>query len=145
MTLPETWATRDLPILREALLALDMGEEADLEAIRTRLGMTATEIRIGVEALANANPPYLEWTIGNGWNGERSPGSIDRVFERARRELGTWPTPDSFVTELATALRQAADAEPEPEKKNKLQATADALLSFGRDVAVLVAAKYVPS
>jgi len=86
----------------------------------------------------------VHWTMGNGWDGTRSPGSIDRVYERGRRELGTWPTPENVLAELVAALSKAADEEDEPERKTRLRSTAEALSGFARDVAVAVVAKYVP-
>jgi hypothetical protein len=50
---------------------------------------------------------------------------------------------DSVVSELVEALRQAAELEPEPEKRNRLRAAAETLGSFARDVAVDVIAKAI--
>lgn len=67
--------------------------------------------------------------------------TVDRVRERARRELGTWPTPNLLVDEIAAALARAADESSEPEQRSRLRAAADALYGFGRDIAVAVAAR----
>jgi hypothetical protein len=143
--LRETWTTRELPILRAALARLDRGEDAHLELdeLRVQVGIPAAEFRAAIEALSNATPPYLDVMIGNGWAGERSNGMLDGVCERTRRELGTWPTAERFVSELAAALSKAAEDEQEPEQKGRLRAAADALAGFGRDVAVAVAAKHL--
>ena len=139
--LRETWTTRELPILRAALSRIDGGDEyADLDELRVELGLTAGEVFAAVGALANASPPYLDVELRNG---VRSPGRIDSVDERARRELGTWPTAENVVAELAAALRVAADEAYEPEEKGRLGAAADALTGFARDVAVAVVARHV--
>jgi len=84
--LRETWTTRELPILRAALSRIDGGTEyADLDELRVELGLTAGEVFAAVGALANASPPYLDVELRNGWDGVRSPGRIDSVYERARR------------------------------------------------------------
>jgi len=143
--LRETWTERELPLLRSALAQLDAGAESvELDELRVSLGMPAAQMLAAVEALATATPPYIDATIRNGWDGERSPGSIDRVYERARRELGTWPTAENVLAELVAALSKAADEEAEPERKTRLRSTAEALSGFARDVAVAVVAKYVP-
>jgi hypothetical protein len=142
--LPETWSRRELPILRAALLRLEAGADyADLDEVRNELGLTATDMRQAVEGLATASPPYIDAELHNGWDGTRSPGSIDTVLERGRRELGTWPTPERLVDEIARALETAAAETAEPEQRSRLQAAAGALTGFARDVAVAVVAKHV--
>ena len=63
---------------------------------------------------------------------------VDSISERARRELGAWPTPDNLVEQLAAALSRAADDEPEPERKGKLRNAADVVGGMARDIAVNV-------
>lgn len=67
-------------------------------------------------------------------------GHIDRVYERARRALGSWPTAEVIVDHLAAELEAAADAEAEPERKGKLRAPGDTLAGAARDLAVQVLA-----
>jgi hypothetical protein len=86
------------------------------------VGFDQDRMRLSVQALANAWPPYLEVT----WHGG-GEGIIDGVTERTRRELGTWPTSASVVDELVGALQKAADAETEPERKSRLRAIAEGL------------------
>jgi len=139
--LRETWTTRELPILRAALSRIDGGDEyADLDELRVELGLTAGEVFAAVGALANASPPYLDVDFAKECG---RPGRIDSVYERARRELGTWPTAENVVAELAAALRVAADEAYEPEEKGRLGAAADALTGFARDVSVAVVARHV--
>ena len=81
---------------------------------------------------------------------DRVTGHIDRVYERIRRELGSWPTPEVVVDQLAAELAAAADAdaededededEDEPERKGELRAAGDALAGAARDLAVQVLA-----
>jgi hypothetical protein len=139
-----TWANRELPILREALRRLDAGAFwADTERIREELAFDAPQMRAGLKALEDASPPYIgvDYLMGGGPN--RVAGRITSVSERARRELGTWPTPESLVDRLAAALAEAADAEQEPQRKGRLRAGAEALVGFGRDIAVGVIANQV--
>lgn len=136
-----TWATRDLPILRAALRRLDAGDPLpDLEEIRQEVDLTPDEVWGAVHALQSADPPYMEVELAGGW-GEQASGFVRSVSERTRRELGTWPSPESLVDALAEALARAADAEPEPERKSRLRAAADGLAGMARDVAVGVLAR----
>ena len=91
-----TWATRDLPVLRAALQRLDEGHNfAELEEIRQEVGLSPKQLRASLRALEGADPPYIEVDWGNGWTDDKAAGDIDAVSERARRELGTWPAPET--------------------------------------------------
>jgi hypothetical protein len=141
--LRETWSWRELPILRAALRRLDAGAGlADLEDIRAELGLTGDNVWAGVHALQESTPPYVTASYTMGWRQDHASGSISAVSERARRELGTWPSADQLVTELAAALEEASE-QAEPEQKTRLSVAADALSGFARDVAVAVVARHV--
>lgn len=133
-TLESTWTTRDLPILRECLRRIDGGEAVVyFDDIRDAVGLDVAQMNVGMTALETASPPYI-FMEGNFLQG---------VSERARRELGTWPSAETLVDCLAAALAEAADAEPEPEKKGKFRAAGEFLGNMGRDVAVAVISKQV--
>jgi hypothetical protein len=63
-------------------------------------------------------------------------GFVGGVTERTRRELGSWPSPESIVDRLAQAFLEAAEQESEPERESKLRAAAEGLGGAGRAVAV---------
>jgi hypothetical protein len=139
--LPSTWATRELLILRAALRRLDEGSHlADLEEIRQETGLAPDQVWAALRALEAADPPYVEVDWSGGWRDDRASGAIRQVSERARRELGTWPSADAIVSQLVDALAQAAEKETEPERKGRLRAAADAIGGIARDVAVRVIA-----
>jgi hypothetical protein len=130
--LPSTWASRDLPILSSALRRLDTGEGwPDLGDLESDTGLSREQLWAGLNALTTAEPPYLT----------AQGGVVSAVSERARRELGTWPAADSLVDALAAAFAQAAEAEKEPERKQRLRAVADGLGGALRDIAVAVVSK----
>lgn len=142
--LAETWTTRELPVLREALKRKDSGDMfVDLEGLRAHLEMTGDQMYAAMDSLSHATPPYIDVTLTMGWSEGRASGHIDRVYERARRELGTWPTADNLVAEIAAALSRAADETTEPEERSRLRAAAEALSGFARDVAVAVVSRHV--
>jgi hypothetical protein len=112
-----TWAPRDLPILRAALRRMDAGEAApELEAIREELGFSGDELYAGIGALQSADPPYIDVQPGTRRE-DYAGGLVGAVSERARRELGAWPSAESLVDALAAAFAQAAEAEKEPERR----------------------------
>jgi hypothetical protein len=115
-----------------ALSCLDAGAGlVDFGDLQRYTGLSREQLWAGLRALNTAEPPYQIL------QGRVVPG----VSERARRELGTWPATDSLVDALAAAFAQAADAEKEPEKKQRLRAIADGLGGALRDIAVGVISK----
>ena len=134
-----TWATRELLILRCALRRLDGGELlVELEDVRQETELPTDQLWAGVQALAHSDPPYIQVSLAGGWTDDHASGVIEGVSERARRELGSWPSADDLVTQLAAALSQAADREAEPERKGRLRAAADTLGGIAREIAVQV-------
>ena len=138
----DTWVRRELPILLAAYRRAESGERpsvGQLEEMRQELGMTVRELELGLAALTDADPPYIELQLAAGWSEEKAGGGyVDAVTERTRRELGAWPTAGSLVDQLAEALGRAADDEPEPERKGRLRQAADVVGGMARDVAVAV-------
>lgn len=142
--LVSTWTTRELPILRAALERLDVGAHfVSLEEIRAAAGLDVAQMRAGLNALEQASPPYVSVSYTMGGGTTHIPGHLDSVSERARRELGTWPSAETVVDRLAKALADAADQEQEPARKGKLRVAAEALVSFGRVISVDVLAKQI--
>jgi hypothetical protein len=62
--------------------------------------------------------------------------SIAGVTDEARRAVGQWPSAEVWVDRLVEALREAAEREPDPERRGRLRAMAEGLGGFARDVAV---------
>jgi hypothetical protein len=58
------------------------------------------------------------------------------VTDEARRVVRQWPSADVWVDRLVAALGEAADREPDPERRSRLRAIAEGLGGFARDVAV---------
>jgi hypothetical protein len=137
-----TWATRDPPILVAAYRRVEAREPqsvGQLEEMRQELGLSVGELEAGLEALESADPPYIETVIAGGWTKDKAGGGfITGVSERTRRELGAWPSADTFVEQLAAALSRAADEEPEPERKSRLREAAEVLGGMAREIAVNV-------
>jgi hypothetical protein len=58
------------------------------------------------------------------------------ITDEARQAVGQWPSPQVWVDRLVQALHEAAEREPDPERKGRLRAMAEGLGGFARDVAV---------
>jgi hypothetical protein len=119
----ETWTTRELPVLASVLRRFDAGELlVDLEDVRAEVQMTGPQMRAAVTALRDASPPYIELQLTGGWAESLAGGVVERLYERTRRELGSWPSPEGVLDQLVAALREAAEQEREPERKGRFRA-----------------------
>jgi hypothetical protein len=137
-----TWTTRELPILQAALRRVDAGEiNPTLDDIRAEVGLEGDQMYIAVDALEAAE--YLELMRAGGMRPDFIGGSVGRVLERTRRELGSWPSAEGLLTQLTEALSEEAEAENEPERKARLRAALDVLTGTGRQIVVDVLSGYV--
>jgi len=142
-TVTPTWSDRDLPILAAALRRLDAGETfPPLEDIRAEVGLDVVQMRAGLSALETAQPPYitLQYTMAGPAN---VGGFVKGVSERARRQLGAWPSAEDLMERLVIALREEAEAETQPERKSRLRSAADVLGGMAREIAVQVLAAQI--
>ena len=71
------------------------------------------------------------------------PIIITDVTERARRSVGQWPTADSLAGQIAEALTEAAEHEPDPVKKGRLREAGAVLGGTARGVLVEVLSRIV--
>lgn len=134
----DTWVSRDLPVLDAVVRLLE-----DQPAVRIRAIIDATgfdEKTIG-QALLALEGTYVTG-LANHW-GHPGVFMVSGVTAAARQAVGQWPTPESLVDQLAAAFGDAAEAEPDAEKKSRLRQVAGFLTSAGRDVATEVVSKVI--
>jgi hypothetical protein len=125
-----TWEPRDLPVLDIVVRYFDehpQGVMLRCEEIADLAGRDPAEVHQALKAL---EPTYVRLGPGLG-----SP-SVRGVTDQARRVVGQWPSPEVWVDRLVQALREAAEREPDPERRGRLRAMAEGLGGFARDVAV---------
>ena len=128
-----TWETRDRPVLEAIVRYYDEDDSAeipDVETFAKITGMDPGQVGRAVRALS----PRFVKTLGGLQGLTEVP--IMGVTDEARQVVGQWPSPEVWVDRLAEALREAAEREPDPEKKGRLRAMAEGLGGFARDVAV---------
>ncbi len=109
------------------------------EEIAEYTGMDLDKVKLALFALADEDPPFFSYIENSSLVG-RDIGAVSRPTGYARRTVGSWPTPEALADRLVVALNQAADAEPDQEKRGFIKKTALWLGSAGRDIAVEVAA-----
>ena len=128
-----TWEQRDLPVLDAIVNYFDEEDSAvipDAATFTEITGMDPGQVGRAVRALS---PRFIKTAPGLG--GLTEVG-IMGVTDEARRAVGQWPSAEVWVDRLVEALREAAEREPDPEKKGRLRAMAEGLGGFARDVAV---------
>lgn len=101
-------------------------------------GLDAGVVQKALQALADEYPPFFDYADGSSMEGRQILG-VGNPTGHARRTVGAWPTPESLADRLIAALEQAADKEPDAEKRGWLRNTALYLASAGRDLAVDIA------
>jgi hypothetical protein len=128
-----TWELRDLPVLDAVVRYFDEHDGAeipDVETFAKLTGMDPTQVARAVRVLS---PRFIKTQASLG-------GLMDvavmGVTDEARQAVGQWPSPEVLVERLVQALREAAEHEPDPERKGHLRALAEGLGGFARDVAV---------
>lgn len=68
---------------------------------------------------------------------------VTAVSGEARRLVGQWPTAEQFVDEVARRLRDAANEEPDPERRGRLRELASSAGDVARNVFVDVATSVI--
>ncbi|MEV6695234.1 hypothetical protein AB0M35_27550 [Micromonospora sp. NPDC051196] len=137
-----TWEERDLPVLKAIVeLYEESGGRKDRAGdIQKRTGFDEETVQKALRALKPANPPYVTSMK------EMSGGFIVFVgapTPEARRAVGLWPTADGLADNLIMAMSQAADQEPDEEKRGRLKTAASWFGNAGRNVLVDVTAAVI--
>jgi hypothetical protein len=137
----DTWTNRDFPVLEAIVRLLDQGSWAvEVRAIAADTGLDPADVDRAITALVG---PYVVEYDQFGTGGDPNPWAVSQVTENARRVVGQWPTPETVVDRLAQAFGDAAEDEPDPERKGKLRQVAAFISSTGRDVATEVVSKVI--
>jgi predicted ArsR family transcriptional regulator len=131
----DTWATRELPVLDATVSLL---EESYMVTVSDIAGKTGLDAAVVARSLETLHPAYVDFRKTE-TGGDPTFWYVLKVTGQARRAVGQWPTPDSFVTKLAEELSAAAAAEEDTERKTLLSYAARLVGDTLRDVAVRAA------
>lgn len=99
------------------------------------------DVLTALRALGKAKPPLLEYPRPP--DELAYPVIITDVTERARRMVGQWPTAESLAGQIAKALSDAAEHEPDPVRKSRLREATAVLSDTARGVLVEVLSRIV--
>jgi hypothetical protein len=144
--LPDTWFTRDLPVLRAIARLVDEGDHGGspylLGAVVPASGLPKADVVQAAKALAGAG--YVEVLTNHAGDIVRCTG----ISPEARRLAGLWPTPQGEWDRLLEQVTVRADNAPTEVERDRWRALAEAATAIGRhDGALLMSALiggYVP-
>jgi hypothetical protein len=136
----DTWAWRDLPVLEAVVKLFEMlpPEGAlDLDEVTAEAELDQDDVAAALRAL---NPEFLDLVMP-----AAGPPAwwVRDVTPSARRAVGQWPTGKSLIDQLAAGMAEAAEREPDPERKRALRAVASGLGGMAKAVAVNVATQLI--
>jgi hypothetical protein len=144
--LPDTWFTRDLPVLRAIARLVDAPEHGGspylLGAVVPASGLPKAQVVVAAKALASAG--YIEPLTNHAGDIVR----ITAISAEARRLAGLWPTPQGEWDRLLEQLAARAERAPTEVERARWRAFAEAAAAVGaHDGALLMSALvggYVP-
>jgi predicted transcriptional regulator len=131
----DTWANRDLPVLKAIVKIFELdGAPISVTAICHQARLDKDTVQRAIQALYAE--PYLQregrMTAANGGVVYAGAPTGD-----ALRAVGNWPTPESLIDRLASALEKAGDDNDRPtEERSKLRNLALGMRGFGYQVAI---------
>jgi hypothetical protein len=131
--LPDVWASRDFPVLREVVRLID-SREAEWP-VRQRIA-TATGLN---DELVQSAGLALERRGLVRLGGKTAEGSFSYFYEisgAAYLMTGLHPDGDDVLSRLIDGLRKAAEQTADEDERGRLRKAADALAGIARDVGV---------
>ena len=134
--LPDTWFTRDLPVLRAIARLVDSSEHGSspylLGAVVPASGLPKAEVIAAAKALVAAG--YVEALTNHAGDIVR----LTAISAEARRLAGLWPTPQGEWDRLLEQLTARAANAPTDVERSRWQAFAEAAGAVGPDDGALL-------
>jgi hypothetical protein len=136
--LEDTWGRREMPVLGAVVALLEQSYMVTVSDIAARTGLELAEVARSLDAM---DPTYVDFRKTE-TGGDPTFWYVLKVTPEARQVVGQWPTADGLIDRLAKALRDAAEAEDDPERHYQLRQASGLLGDSVRDVAVQIAATF---
>ncbi len=132
-----TWESRDVLVLDAAVRRVDEHGAPPGPTVTQLAKMTGLSVADVGRALAALSGQYVEISRGHGPEGSRR---VDGIYPEARRAVGQWPTLEGWADRLIAALTEAADNEPDEQKRGRLRQLRDGAVGLGREALVALLA-----
>lgn len=135
-----TWYARELPVLVAAIEFLEKHDYGLLPEATDLAPIVGLDVMDVAKALKLMDGEFIRTSTSLA--GLRTI-TVHEVYPAGRRAAGQWPTAELVAQQLVAGLEQAAEAEPDPEKKSRLKQTAVFLGSSGKDLLINIAASVI--
>lgn len=126
---PETWFSRDLPVLSSVVARVETAGIADSRDVITDTGLDPQTVGRSARALHAAGYFEADFELGGGF-------AVMHLGERARREVGSWPTPESLADRLTAAVERGLAQASTDDERSRWQKLAAGIASAGREIVV---------
>lgn len=136
-TLDDQWDRRDFPVLREIVRNLDTAPDIpgpSITELAAATGLTPTAARAAAHALDDAGLIRMAWVGGGGLQSQAL-----KISAEARRLAGVWPTPETALDRMVTALEAIAASTSDEDTRTRARKLRDALTGAGRDLGMAAA------
>jgi hypothetical protein len=135
--LPDVWAARDLPVLREIVRKLEskpVGGLADIGEIAQKLDLSWEDVRRAAMNLDRAG------FVTVGGFAELPIAFVSDFSGQALERVGMWPTPETALDRMIAALQQIADnTDEDPDTRSRARKILDNLGGAGKQIGISVA------
>lgn len=140
-----TWIERDEPVLRAIIELSDEGAHLIRpEQLTERTGLDPDTVQLALRAIVDDDPPLVTGaTDSRDWGGGRQISVVHSPTGRARRLIGTWPTPEKLAEQIIAELDRAAELEDRDDERGRLKRMAAWMDGAGRDIFLNVVATAV--
>jgi DNA-binding MarR family transcriptional regulator len=132
----DTWSSREIPVLGAVVTLLERSYMVTVSDVADQTGLDQADVARALDALHPTHVDFRRTETG----GDPRFWYVLKVTPEGRRAVGQWPTAESLIDRLATALREAAEQEQDPERQFQLGHAASLLSDSVRDAAVAAAA-----
>ena len=131
---PDRWAAQDHAVLVEATRRIE--ERGHMVAIAEVAHALQLDIEDVMRSARNLNRGGYVTVIG-GWGGAVT--HFQDVTEKALRETGLWPTPESALDRMIAALEAIADHTDDEDTRTRARKILDGMTGAGRHIGLAAA------
>ncbi|MDX6307187.1 MAG: hypothetical protein QOI06_233 [Nocardioidaceae bacterium] len=136
--LPDTFESRDLPVLRAVVTGVDRDTEfsgVSLQQLVDATGLPQEDVISAVRALTG---DHLIEQLPHSWG--ESIRRISNVSGRARELAGSWPTPETALDRMIQALEMiAANTDEDQDTRTRAQRIRDLIGNASGTIGIALA------
>lgn len=134
--LPDTWNSRDLPVLREIARAIDIDvnhQGVRFEDLPGLTGLDFDQVYMACRALESEGLITVRLLM------PVRKGRVTAINGRARKLVGLWPSEETALDRILTALEAIATNTNDEDTRTRARKILDALSGAGQTIGISVA------